>query len=255
MNTWMHRFVRAALLLVAACAGLLVQAQGMEDQLALALKDMNPKQRSKLAARETAEAQQDSAYQHAMSDAEAAFRTEQYEEALANYRKAREIRPYNVYPKVKIQDLQVLIQQRKAESQGVEPVPASPSDGDSLRSAAKAKPAVAEEPRVKAPAPQEIGSAPPPTRPMPPPESKPEQAIAPERPAPRLETPSMPDGRSTAISGERVYMEGGAVVTERTVSEGGRTTVYKRVVQRSGQVFHFKDGRAITALEWQERFR
>lgn len=65
----------------------------------------------------------------------------------------------------------------------------------------------------------------------------------------------MPDGRSTAISGERVYMEGGAVVTERTVSEGGRTTVYKRVVQRSGQVFHFKDGRAITALEWQERFR
>lgn len=255
MNTVYPRIVRAALVLVPACVGLLVQAQSPEDQLTLALKDMSPKQRSKMAVRETAEAQQDSAYQHAMRDAEAAFRTEQYEEALANYRKAREIRPYNVYPKVKIQDLQALIQKRQADAQVTQAVPASPTNGDSLRVAPKVKPAAVETLQVNTVDPPEAASPARPPKAMRPPEPAPERLPSAERTNAVPETKSRPERPATVTPGERVYLEGGAVVTERTVIEDGRTTVYKRVVQRSGQVFHFKDGRSITALEWQERFR
>ena len=54
--------------------------------------------------------------------------------------------------------------------------------------------------------------------------------------------------------GERVFLEAGAVVTERTVMDDGRPTVYRRVVHPSGQVFTFKDGLSIPERMWRKWF-
>ena len=44
-----------------------------------------------------------------MQRAERAFQEGRYEEAIKGYEEARSMRPYNVYPKVKIEDLRALL--------------------------------------------------------------------------------------------------------------------------------------------------
>ncbi|MGV9011288.1 MAG: hypothetical protein ACOH13_01735 [Flavobacteriales bacterium] len=183
------------------------------DPLSEGIKHLSPKERSALAAKETAQAKSDSAYQEVMRQAETAFREARYEDALSAYEEARRTRPYNVYPKVKIQDLQALLKKRDEAESGMQtggegPAPALP---------------------VTLPALPETF----------------EQPVA--IPTSPLHTPLKPV--------ERVYMEGGAVVTERAVEEDGKSVIYKRVVQRSGQVFHFRDHLPIPAQVWLERFR
>ena len=63
-----------------------------------------------------------------MKQADAAFRAGRYEDALAAFHEARSIRPYNVYPKVKIQDLQALIKKQDEERVGQTPVVPPPAD-------------------------------------------------------------------------------------------------------------------------------
>ena len=183
------------------------------DPLSEEIKHLSPKERSALAAKETTEAKSDSDYQEVMRQAETAFREARYEDALSAYEEARRTRPYNVYPKVKIQDLQALLKKRDEAESGF----------------------------------QTGGARPAPVVPVPPPAlAVPvEQSVA--IPTAPLDNPIMPV--------ERVYMEGGAVVTERAVEEDGKPVVYKRVVQRSGQVFHFRDHLPIPAQMWLERFR
>lgn len=212
MNTHSLLLVRKLLIIpVLLCATPLWAQQA--DPLSERLEHLSPKERSALAAKETAEAKSDSAYQEVMRQAETAFREARYEDALSAYEEARRTRPYNVYPKVKIQDLQALLRTRDGtenilQTGGARPIPVVPVT--------------------------------PTTRPVPLEQS---DAI----PTAPLNTSIKPV--------ERVYMEGGAVVTERAVEEDGKPVVYKRVVQRSGQVFHFRDHLPIPAQMWLERFR
>ena len=61
-------------------------------------------------------------------------------------------------------------------------------------------------------------------------------------------TAAPPDGIQ-----ERQYREGNAFVTERTVTEAGHSTVYRKVVH-AWATYHFKDGKAIDERVWKERF-
>lgn len=207
MNKLRYDLVRVVAAFLLGPVPLATWGQG-QDRLTEEMRSLSPKERSKLAAKETEEAATDSSYQQAMREAESAFRTADYEEALKSYQRARELRPYNVYPKVKIQDLQALLKKRQEDvaKTGTAPVPHPATNTG------------------------ETGSGP-------------------STPVPEPTVPPKVDLQ------ERVYSEAGAVVTERTIEENGRPVTYKRVVHRSGQVFHFKDGHAIPAQVWQDVFR
>ncbi|HEY0977069.1 MAG TPA: hypothetical protein VGE21_06320 [Flavobacteriales bacterium] len=224
-------------------------AQGKGESLTDDFPKLSSKERSRIANKENREAQEDAAYQQEMQQAEAAFQAKHYEEALAGYERARALRPYNVYPKVKIEDLRVLLKQ----------VPRS----------AEPTPAVIPEPAVEVPA------AVPEPAPMPPPASVPVPVVdTPGRPAtnkPPAPTPALrsapvaadPVPASSAVQDaellpdgihERQYQQGRAYVVERTVMHQGEATVYKRVIHPAGQTFYFQDGRSVDERVWKERF-
>lgn len=232
----------STLLLCLLTAPLWAQDESLTDEFAR----MSAKERTRIAKKEVQEAEQDARYQEVMEQAETLFREQRYEEALELYQEARTLRPYNVYPKVKIQDLKVLIRQRDAapgsEDRGPEkgttgPPPApSPVAGEE-RSAPTGTPAT---PVVVAR-----------TVPTTPPEHPPTRNIGSmERtpPAVRNEPVAPP------VEGERIFREGRAVVVERVVVEEGRPLVWRKVFQPWGEVVHFRDGVAVPQRAWVEAF-
>jgi hypothetical protein len=241
MNNLTPILVRAFLSAGILCFSAPLSAQ-QEDPLNEGMSKLSPKERSKLAAKETTESESDSTYQEVMRQAETAFREDRYEDALAAYEQARKMRPYNVYPKVKIQDLQALLKSRSEEQQGqpdtAQPAPQS-TGGSPL-------------PKITGTTPQEVPVAL--EKPDPHPPTKPATTMPAEQQQPAHEVHAVPLPPAV-VPGERVYVEGGAVVTERIIDEEGKMVVYKRVVQRSGQVIHFKDRLPIPAQTWDERFR
>lgn len=285
MNTCSSFLVHVACLMLVSAWSVPCGAQGKDGSLTSDFKELSPKERSKIAAKETQEAASDSGYQLLMQQADAAFREGLYEDALAAFQKARTLRPYNVYPKVKIQDLQALIKRRDQELSEQRPAIPPPSDPVPAEVASHPVPVSPEQP-VTTPIPP---SAPPATPdaaattpaalPFPPAKAEPmpiEQGVPPtpakvKSPAetPKPTPPDLPAASSEirsrlvvtpaaevepATLGERVYLEAGATVTERTVEDEGRTVVYKKVVHPWGQTYHFKDGLAISDREWNDRF-
>ena len=235
MNNLSLNLVRALLVAGMLCSTAPVRAQQV-DPLSEGMKKLSPKERSKLAVKETMESESDSTYQEVMRQAETAFREGRYEDALAVYEQARKMRPYNVYPKVKIQDLQALLNKRD-EEQREQPGTATPG----AIVTGPPQPVLGEVP---------VASEKPDVRPSV--KSFVPVPVEPQQSTTHVQAAPLPPA---ADPGERVYLEGGAVVTERTVEEEGKIVVYKRVVQRSGQVFHFRDRLPIPAQTWEERFR
>lgn len=202
-----------------------VLAQGDRGSLTDEFKGLSAKERSRIAEREVKEAASDQAYQQVMAEGEAHFQAGRYEEALATFQRARAMRPYNVYPKVKIQDLEALLGARAAPEAAVVPT-ATP-------------------PPATAPPMGDQQAAPRPAAPPPATGSAPVQ-VAPTEPGP-------PEWIA-AGGEERRYKEGNAFVIERTVREEGATVVYKRVQHPWGQVYHFRDGLAVDERVWRTRF-
>lgn len=215
-------------------------AQGKKAALAKDFDRLPAKERTRIAAQETRESAEDTAYQAVMHRGDQAFQAGQYEAALAAFREARKLRPYNVYPKVKIEDLQALISKRAAEQSPSSP-PASGPEGMGSGEAVKPGPP----PAQHAASPTPAQAPPPPQKAAKPP---PVAAAANHPPAIRAEPAPSP------ALGERVYKEAGAVVTERTVEDDGKPVTYKKVVHPWGQTFYFKDGLSIPAGQWSARF-
>ncbi len=258
--------IRVVCLLLAPAWAASCLAQGKDGGLTGEFDKLSPKERSKIAARETQEAAADSGYQDIMQQADAAFRAGRYEDALTAFQEARTLRPYNVYPKVKIQDLQALIkkrdEERSAQNTAVPPptadppgpavVAAPPSHSTPEPSIDTPLPPASSDPPVAIPATPVTPTGPKVGTPHPDPATPiPHPADKSPTPVP-VSTPG-PDILSATI-GERIYMEAGATVTERTVDDIGRPVVYKKVVHPWGQTFHFKDGLAISEREWTDRF-
>jgi len=277
MNFRPALLVRVVCLLLAPGWTVPCVAQGGDGSLTGDFKKLSPKERSKIAARETHEAAADSGYQDIMKQADAAFRAGRYEDALAAFHEARSIWPYNVYPKVKIQDLQALIKKQDEERVGQTPVVPPPADPPGPAVVATPSPQETPEPPLNTPHPlvspdPPLDTTAPSVAPLPSPvETETTPAPMEKKPVPaadmappnipaaasvnqtrRASTPG-PDIRPITI-GERIYMEAGATVTERTVEDEGRPVVYKKVVHPWGQTYHFKDGLAISDREWNDRF-
>jgi len=216
-------------------AMVLAQGQGLEGDFST----LSAKERSRIAKAEEDGASKDAQYQATMARAEELFREQRFDEALEQFLAARDLRPYNVYPRVKIQDLQALIAKRDAANAAQQEVPGSP---------------------VEQPTPQQESIKPGPA-PSPPdvaprkPEERPSQhgtvpAVERTKPATSVsDTPSAPPA-----DGERIYKEGRAVVVERSTKVEGKVAVFRKVTHPWGEVMYFKDGAAIPERVWTEVF-
>jgi len=234
---------------------LLAQANAQVDSsLTREFAGLSAKERNRLAKKEQDEARNDATFNAVMNEADALFQGQRFEEALAKYKEARRLRPLNVYPKVKIQDLQAHLDKQR-------PVPFEPD------SALVAKPEPIETQRF--PVVEESATLPPKEEvqqssasPLPEPENtpartRPVEAAKAHSPnevhqvrAPQQEHQVPLEEGMT----ERSFMEGRAVVLERNLVRDGLLTVYRKVAHPWGQVVHFRDGQAISEREWIEAF-
>lgn len=237
------RHIRRTLILACAlacwCSG---RAQGERGSLTQDFPEMSAKERGRIAAKEAEEAEKDGNYQEVMRTAELAFQEGRYEEAIRRYEEARAMRPYNVYPKVKIEDLQALLarQALKQDTAVVVEAFSAPSDPPVPARVAEPPPPPV---RVEMHVPPSSTEAPP---------SKPSQV----QPGEQATTPAQPVRSSGPADGiiERRYREGHAFVIERAVSVEGRVVKYKRVYHPYGQTFYFEDGLAVDERIWKARF-
>lgn len=220
--------------------GTLAPAQKDRGSLTEQFPNMSAKERSRIAAKETEEAQKDGSYQEVMRTAELAFQEGRYEEAIKHYEEARAMRPYNVYPKVKIEDLRALIARQAAkqdtlaavEEHPVDPEPTAPPPVEQV------VPVVDHHPQEPMPVVEPL-SAP-----------KPEPKV--EKPA-NATPAALPAKVADGIIEQR-YREGHAFVIERAVTIEGRLVKYKRVYHPYGQTFYFEDGLSVDERVWNARF-
>lgn len=217
-------------------AFVLAQGQGLEGDF----DSLSAKERSRIAKAEEEGASKDAQYQATMAKAEELFRQQRFDEALVEFLAARDMRPYNVYPRVKIQDLQALIAKRDAANADAEVAPATHTEqaaplkeGVSDPGSAGTTPVIV--PRKPDERPDQHGTVP-----------------AVERPKPLASaagTPSAPPAE-----GERIYKEGRAVVVERNTTVEGKVAVFRKVTHPWGEVMYFKDGASIPERVWTEVF-
>ncbi len=244
---WTVPFPAAWLLVVGFLVlGLPAIAQPPNESLTEDFPGLTAKERSRIAKKESEEAKVDADYQAVMNEAERLFQEQHFEEALAAFRKARALRPYNVYPKVKIKDLEAML--------GTSPEAAVPSaDPDQGTQPVTNEPEAARVRMEEAPVVQRV----PQERSVP--TGKVVKATAPARigaPGPTVPKRQVESSTATAQDGitELRYKEANAFVIERRVVEERRPVVYKRVQHAFGQVYYFKDSTGICERVWKERF-
>lgn len=213
--------------------------------------NLSAKERARIAKKEQDDAAKDVVFQAVMADAERSFQGQQYRQALAQYTEARRLRPLNVYPKVKIQDLTALIAKQEEAAKVSDPGPPP----EVVQLVVDVQSTAEVDSVVPFPHQSEI---PPPLKEAPIP--KRDTTRADSKPIPRIKEPTapsegqaplppMPDGVT-----ERSYLEGRAVVLERCLVANGRKEVFRRVSHPWGQVVHFRDGQAISEREWNAVF-
>ncbi|MBK9289014.1 MAG: hypothetical protein IPN38_15365 [Flavobacteriales bacterium] len=245
---------RAALVMTACTLllGLPTMAQPPSESLTEDFPGLTAKERTRIAKKEGEEAKADAEYQAVMNEAERLFQAQHFEEALAAFRKARTLRPYNVYPKVKIKDLEAMLGRSPvATVAAAEPiVEAQPL---ASRTALAPEPQVVKPTVEEAPVVQRVPEKRSATVDKVVPEPKPAHVAPPERTVPtrQVESGSAPvqDGVT-----ELRYKEANAFVIERRVVEERHPVVYKRVQHAYGQVYYFKDSTGIGERVWKERF-
>lgn len=244
--------MRLNVLIVLLCFAAQGVAQA-DSSLTREFANLSAKERARIAKKEQEEAAKDVVFQDVMTDAERLFQARQYELALAQFSEARRLRPLNVYPKVKIQDLKALIAKQEAEAAVqdlVTPKQVEPSNLDSTVTRKEEPVILRREVNESQLHPAEVKSS---KHPLAPSDTKFVPAVH-QPPTPPIErpdpAPNMPDGIT-----ERSYLEGRAVVLERCVVANGRTEIFRRVSHPWGQVVHFRDGQAISDREWAEVFK
>ena len=232
---------------LAPCVGVCQGLDGEFDQL-------SAKERSRIAKEEENGASKDARYQTVMIEAEALFQQQRFDEALERFQVARELRPFNVYPRVKIQDLQALIAKRDGASAPPEPELGTATAPD-IPATSPLHEAVVPEPSIAVERPKEL----PPLV-----DSTPAQRTGPGAKPPSTTQRTEPTVVRTervqeqAVApleeGEHIYMEGRALVVERRVAQEGRIAVFRKVTHPWGAVVYFKDATAIPERMWAEVF-
>lgn len=234
--------------------GCLAPSVGMGQGLDGDFDQLSAKERSRIAKEEESGAPKDERYQAVMSEAEALFQQKRFDEALERFQMARDLRPYNVYPRVKIQDLQALIAKRDGGT-GL-PEPAGTTVVPDLPKPPVPHEAVVPDPGISLESPREL--------PPPPVDRSPQQrndtGAKPSTAMPRTEPPLMHTERvpeqamEPLEEGELIYKEGRAVVVERRITQEGRIVVFRKVAHPWGAVVYFKDATAVPERMWTEVF-
>ena len=238
-----------AFLVVALCVGLSVHAQD-DENLARDFQKLSAKERARIAKEEQEAAQNDAAYQTVMVEAELHFRELRFEESMAKFKEARVLRPYNVYPKVKIKDLEALIAKRDAE-EAVKQAEETPKANSTIQiePVNAGKLVIDKSPVVIVSDPVPLPSTVPkvPERvalsskePIPDPPVQRSAAVPVQQRKEPLVEPVPPE-----TEGERVYKEGRSVVVEVRLLQNGRLVVYRKVTHPWGGIDHFRDGSSI----------
>ena len=252
--------------LVIACAGVLgaLVAPGQDRGLSGEFSQLSAKERSRLAREESEAAMKDTAFQATMARAEAHFQARRYEDAMADYERARGLRPLNVYPPVKIDDLRVLIAKRdaavaqaKADSAARSAPPPAPPTVPAPELPVDARPVPQQAPAHAPELEKDVTTKPADPEPLPPARSVP----PPTRPVPRPEVrssvpvqePSVAVVREPGIHEEQ-FKEGNAIVLQRTVTTATEVHVYRKVTHPWGRTFHFLDGLPVDERAWTDRF-
>ncbi|MGV3638010.1 MAG: hypothetical protein ACO1NQ_10265 [Flavobacteriales bacterium] len=235
MSGFKHHISLVAIIL---CCAWSIPLYAQPDALTDEFSKLSAKERARIAKEEEKNAANDAPFQTLMTSAEERFRAKDFDGALALYQEARTRRPLNVYPKVKIQDLQVLIAKRDAEA-AARPVtgPVDPPPHDPLPVVPVVEPMIPDP--IPAPVQEPTKSAVPPTRP----------SAAPVRinePRTATKPASTPTPNIDLEVGERVYKEGRSVVVETVTPEDGRAVVYKKVSHPWGDENYFREGSPIS---------
>lgn len=232
-----------SLVAIILCCAWALPVHGQPDVLTDEFSKLSAKERARIAKEEEQNAATDAPFQALMASAEELFRAKDFDGALERYKEARARRPLNVYPKVKIQDLQALIAKRDAEQAAAPPVEPPIEVPPSAPEAALPVPAVVDvsnHPVTLPIAQQEL--------------PKPEVRVTPPEPPPPVIKPPKADPRPAKATkpaaelkvGERVYKEGRSVVVETVTPEDGRAVVYKKVSHPWGDENYFREGLPIS---------
>ena len=261
------RLLPAFLTSVLLTFGLATTVAAQEVGLARDFEKLSAKQRARIAKEEQEAARVDVGFQAVMTQAEDLFRQLRYEGSMTKFKEARVMRPYNVYPKVKIQDLQALIAKRDAEAAAAALVPEP-----AITTKAPAEPPI---PVVQAPVElvstaqpgtvsparlvigdpvrepsAEVSDAPRPTL-----VEEPVRVVPAEKADPPVEAVQKvmapPTEAPVLVEGERVYKEGRSVVVERTVQQDDHLVVFRKVTHPWGEVNHFRDGVPVSERAYQ----
>jgi hypothetical protein len=223
------------------------------------LKNLSGKERIRIAENEKIEAATDVEFQQYMSTGHDMFSDRHYLKAIRSYEKAAEVRPYNVYPKVKITDIELSMKDtleilRAAEKEDIKqekPKPKEPEVAEAEQKLPETqKETIArldkweEKERQKMEAQREKEKA------------KTEQPQPNKTESGDVQAMSIEDYREELAeifpSGitETVSEEGNKVITKRVVVHEGKGDEYKKVVHNWGGVFFFKNGDAVTERVW-----
>lgn len=238
------QFIRSFTLACTCCTAMALYGQGGKASFG----EMSAKERSRIAEAEEEGASMDGKFQALMAHAEGLFREQRFEEALERFTEARDLRPYNVYPRVKIQDLQALIARREQEAEPPlaptlsfpEPI-AQPAEHapQEVQRIVLAQPTTLEPPSPRAPAPEPV---------------QPPKAVHRPEPTVKKGTLRLEETATPQEEGERIYKEGRAVVVERSAMVEGKLVNFRKVLHPWGEVMYFRDGASIPERAWVEAF-
>ena len=224
-----------------------------------ALEGLSGKAKAKKLKQEEREAKKDGEYQAIMNEAHDLFANNQFNEALELYNKAHERRPLNQFPKVKIDDVKLAMENWEEPEEVEEKAPTQenvlPEDNTEERieeayknEIEKAETVVKEE----VPAPVER---------KPEKEKKEENTIKPAKNEEILEKKSTAEIREELADEkedgvyEKTYMDGKKNITERLVVKDGKGDLYKRVIHPWGGVFYFKNYVSVTQNTWNNSYK
>ncbi len=223
--------------------------------------DLSAKERIKVAEQEEIEAKSDSEFQRMMQTGHELFKQRHYLKAIHRYEEAQERRPYNVYPKVIIADIELSMKDtlevlRKEEKKQQSQQDNQRTEAQKSEKDQQEMPVETEAERLKRVNDWEK-------------REREKRADERERTTEKQETVSpQPTGDIAIMSvedfrkelgktypsgiSEEIIQDGNKTITKRVKVADGKGDEYKRVEHGWGGIFFFKNGDAITERMWKQ---
>lgn len=219
---------------------------------------LTAKERIVIAEKEESEAKGDSEFQQMMQIGHELFKDRHYLKAIHQYEKAQDKRPYNVYPKVIIADIELSMKDTLALLRQQEQLELQNQDRPRTETLEDKNPDTNPEPESEAERQKRVNEW----------EREERRKLEAERERQKEKEPevsqsqgdvvilSMDDFQKelaekypTGIT-EEVTVDGNKTITKRVRVAGGKGDEYKRVEHGWGGVFYFKNGDAVTERVW-----